>query len=175
MNSPSIKSLNRPQALKVIGQNIPEILRARPQWVLWRYILKDKRWAKVPFQPSGVTASSTNASTWTAFDEVWRVYRTGGYDGVGFALNGVPDQNGLTIAAVDMDGVRGDPAREARAQEIITRLNSYTELSPSGAGYRIFTLAQPLGKSVNHDGLEFYAGPGRYLTVTGHVVEAAND
>lgn len=95
-------------------------------------------------------------------------------DGIGFALDGAEDENGLTIAAVDMDGVIGNPEREARAGEIIAALRSYTEVSPSGAGYRIFLLAKPLARSVNHDGLEFYAGKGRYLTVTGHVMWGAD-
>lgn len=165
----------RPAALKVQAENIPEYLVARPQWVLWRYVLKNGKWAKVPFRPNGSTASSTDPDTWTTFAAVWEVYRAGEYDGVGFVLNGAMDENGLTVAGVDMDGVIGNPEREARADEIITTLNSYTEVSPSGAGYRIFVLAKPLGRSVNHDGLEFYAGPGRYLTVTGHVVGCAHD
>lgn len=165
----------RPIALKVRHENIPNYLVSRPQWVLWRYVLKGERWTKVPFQPSGQTASSTDRATWNTFSAVWAAYQTGKYDGVGFALNGVTDESGLTIAGVDMDGVKGNPEREARAKEIIGSLSSYTEVSPSGAGYRIFTLASPLARSVNHDGLEFYAGPGRYLSVTGHMVEFAND
>lgn len=174
MNDHASEHPMRPTALKVQRQNIPEYLVARAQWVLWRYVLKGKRWAKVPCQPNGRNASSTDPATWSTFDAVWRTYQAGGYDGIGFALNGALDDNGLTIAGVDIDGVKGDPEREARAHEIIAALNSYTEVSPSGAGYRIFTLAHPLARSVNHDGLEFYAGPGRYLSVTGHIVETAH-
>ena len=137
-------------------------------------MLKNGAYAKVPFQPNGQCASSTDPKTWSTFDAVWRAYQTGKYDGIGFALSGEVDENGLTVAGVDMDKVVGAPEREARAREIIGRLNSYTEISPSGTGYRIFLLAKPLSRSVAHDGLEFYAGPGRYLTVTGQFVEAAH-
>lgn len=165
----------RPTALEVRHENIPSYLVSRPQWLLWQYVLRGGRWTKVPFQPSGRAASSVDSCTWATFSAVWDAYQRGGHDGIGFALNGSTDDNGLTIAGVDMDGVKGNPEREARAREIITALGSYTEASPSGRGYRIFTLAHPLARSVNHDGLEFYAGPGRYLSVTGHVVEVAND
>lgn len=174
MNDHANARQKRPTALKVQRQNVPEYLVTRAQWVLWRYVLKGERWAKVPCQPNGRNASSTDPATWSTFSAVWRAYQAGGYDGIGFALDGEPDDNGLTVAGVDLDGVVGNSAREARAREIIASLNSYTEVSPSGVGYRIFTLAHPLARSVNHDGLEFYAGPGRYLTVTGHVVEPAH-
>jgi putative DNA primase/helicase len=154
--------------------NIPKTLTAIPHWVLWRYVLKNGAYAKVPFQPNGQCASSTDPSTWSPFERVWRAYEGGGYDGIGFALNGEVDENGLTVAAVDIDKIAGDPERIARAKEIIKAIGSYTEISPSGKGVRIFLLAKPLSRSVAHDGLEFYAGIGRYLTVTGHVVGGAH-
>jgi primase-polymerase (primpol)-like protein len=122
------------------------------------------------------TASSTDPETWATFEDAKRAYERSlskpeyRYDGIGFALSGEVDENGLTIAAVDMDKVVGNPEREERARKIIAKLNSYTEISPSGKGYRIFLKAKPLSCPVVHDGLEFYAGLGRYLTVTGHVV-----
>lgn len=175
MNDHVSKQPKRPTALEVRSENIPDYLTARRQWVLWRYVLNNEKWSKVPFRTNGTAASSTNPDTWNTFEAVWEVYLAGKYDGIGFALDGVVDDSGLTIAGVDMDGVKGNPEREARAREIIVALNSYTEVSPSGLGYRIFTLANPLARSVNNDGLEFYAGPGRYLSVTGHVVGVAND
>lgn len=160
----------RPTALPVLAANIPDCLKALPQWVLWRYVLKGGRWAKVPFQRNGDTASSTDAATWSTFPTVWSVYQGGGYDGIGIALDGAIDEDGLTLAAIDIDKVAGDQAREELAQEVIRDVASYAERSPSGNGYRIFTKAEPAAAAAAN-GFEFYAKIGRYLTVTGHAVE----
>jgi len=164
----------RPAALPVKGDSTPEDLKRLPQWVLWRYEWRGGRWTKVPYQPCGRKASSTNPKTWSAFGAVWRAYQTGEYDGIGFALSDEVDENGLTFAAIDIDKVSGDPKRIARSKEIIKAVGSYTELSPSAKGLRVFLKAKPRG-SVAHDGLEFYAGKGRYLTVTGHVLKGRTD
>ena len=73
-----------------------------------------------------------------------RAYQTGGYDGIGFVLSDAVDENGLTIAAIDIDKVSGDPKRIARAKEIIEAIGSYTEISPSAKGLRVFLKAKPL-------------------------------
>jgi putative DNA primase/helicase len=138
-------------------------------WVLWRYLNKSGKWSKVPYQPCGSTASSTDARTWTSFEDVIASYLAGGYDGVGIVLDGAQGGDGLTLAAVDIDKAIDNPGRQARAQQIIASMDSYTELSPSGQGYRIFLRARPLLAGVNRDGFEVYTS-GRYLTVTGHVV-----
>jgi hypothetical protein len=97
-------------------------------------------------------------------------HEEGQFDGVGFALSDNVDENGLTIAGVDLDKVDGNKEREDRFLDIIGTLRSYTEKSPSGQGYRIFLWARPLAKNVTHDGVEFYASQTRFLTVTGHVI-----
>jgi putative DNA primase/helicase len=205
----------RPTALPVNFDGIPDGMKRRKQWSVWRYTKRAKGgWTKVPFmareakkawnsdperrakwneeqaqkaakdkrewrEKDRSSASSTDPETWSSFEDAKRTYERSQsssnyrYDGVGFALDGKVDENGLTIAAVDIDKVTDDPKRLARAQEIIEAIGSYTEKSPSGKGYRIFLKAKPR-ESVTHDGLEFYAGIGRYLTVTGHVVGGAN-
>lgn len=160
----------RPSALAVLPDAIPSSLKARTQWVLWRYDLKNGAYRKVPYQANGRPASSVDATTWNSFEPVWRAYAAGGYDGIGIALDGAVDDKGLTLAAIDIDKVAGDPTREGLAQEVIREVGSYTERSPSGNGYRIFTMAEP-APDATADGFEFYAKRGRYLTVTGHAVE----
>jgi primase-polymerase (primpol)-like protein len=53
--------------------------------------------------------------------------------------------------------------------DIALRIDSYTEVSPSGAGLRIWTpgVLPPGGRRKGY--VEMYDG-GRYLTVTGHRV-----
>ena len=159
----------RPTALPVLPDNIPASLACLPQWVLWRFDLTRGSWAKVPYQTNGKRASSTTPSTWTTFSTVLAAYSAGGYDGIGIVVDGAVADDGLTLAAVDIDKAIGDPEREARAHDIIKRIGGYTERSPSGLGYRIFLRARPLRSGVLQDGIELYTS-GRYLTVTGHVV-----
>ena len=48
--------------------NFPDDLNSLPNWVLWRYLPPKSdggKWRKVPFQPNGKTASTTDQSTWS--------------------------------------------------------------------------------------------------------------
>jgi hypothetical protein len=77
---------------------------------------------------------------------------------------------------VDLDGCR-DPHSgriEPWAKAIIRRLNSYTEISPSGTGLRIFIRGElpPYGRRKGH--IEIYSH-ARFLTITGDRYLAAPD
>src|SRR5579871_4294459 len=80
----SLSPKDKPTALVVHPDNIPAMLRGKPRWVLWRYELRDTTWTKVPHQPNGRRASSTDAATWSSFGTVVSAYRAGGWDGIGF-------------------------------------------------------------------------------------------
>ena len=164
----------RPAPLVVEAANIPQELKDYQHWVLWRYVWRGGKWTKPPYQPNGNMASSTNSKTWSSFDAVWQAYQTGKFDGIGVALTGKVDADGLTLAGVDIDKIAGDQGRTKRATDIVAAIGSYAEISPSGTGVRILLRAKPC-KSVAHDGLEFYADKGRYLTVTGKVVRGRTE
>src|SRR5258706_16434174 len=151
---PSTEKPPRPKALVPKFESIPLQLREVPNWVLWRYIWNGRKWTKVPFRADGQRASSTDAKTWCSFDEAVRAYQNGAFDGIGVVVSGVPDANGKVLAAVDIDDVAGNPKRERLARAIIKSMNSYTERSPSGQGYRIFCFAKPLGSGVVWNGVE---------------------
>lgn len=108
---------------------IPTEQKQTNQWVLWRYEERDGKRTKVPYQPNGSKASSTDASTWSTFEVVKAGYEQGSFSGVGFVL-----ANGF--AGVDFDHCR-DPSTgeiDAWAKTYLDRLNSYSEVSPSGEG-----------------------------------------
>jgi putative DNA primase/helicase len=140
------------------------------RWVLWRYELRDGKLTKVPYQPNDKKASSTDESTWSGFETVKAAYEQGGFDGVGFML-------GDGFAGVDLDHCR-DPATgeiDAWARAYIDRLQSYSEISPSGQGIHIVmrgSLPQGRRKALKGDGyrpnaaIEMYSS-GRFFTVTG--------
>ncbi len=167
----------KPKALPPVLDAIPTRLTARAQWVLWRYVWDAKgkgggKWTKPPFQPNGALASSTNPETWSSFETVVAAYQRGGWEGIGYAL--APDD---LLFGVDIDHCY-DPATKTVApwaQGLLELVASYTEISPSGTGLRVF--AQGALPDTGHkkgglgpDGtgvLEVY-DKGRYLTVTGH-------
>lgn len=153
---------------------IPQEMRACSRWGLWRYETRGSKPTKIPFSPvSGHEASSTNPHDWTTFEHACSVLRQRArFDGLGFRL-------GEPWAGVDLDGCRdpetGDLAPEAAA--IIEALDSYTEVSPSGNGVKLFLKGHlppgrrrtkapwaPLGG--DHADIEMY-DMGRYFTVTG--------
>ena len=94
----------KPQTLPVQFDNIPMELKMTPRWVLWRYVeIGDettKRWSKLPTQPSGQSASSTNPNTWADFLTVQNAYinQPNRFDGVGFVFSG--DDN---LVGIDLD------------------------------------------------------------------------
>ena len=87
--APANSSSSRPTALKPRFEAIPAELTALPNWVLWKYEPPEKpggKWRKVPYQPNGYKASTTNRHTWSTFETCCAVYEQGGYDGIGFCV-----------------------------------------------------------------------------------------
>jgi len=159
----------KPAWLKPLPQNIPEALRAFPQWVCWRGVWvegtngKPGRWTKVPYQPNGQKASVTNQAHWTDFSEAVASCEDceSDFDGFGFVLTENDPFVGIDLdKCIDADGVIAIPV-----QAIIKAMNSYSEYSPSGTGIRIFVRGQ-LAKAIKQGKAEVY-GAARYLTCTG--------
>lgn len=127
----------KPTPLAVDFDGIPDDLRAGIRFVLWRYQRADGKWTKVPFQARSphLKAATDNSKTWASFDEARAAYERGGFDGIGVVL--VADDD---LCGVDLDHcvntVTGEISAEAGAT--IDTLDSYTTLSPSGTGVRIF-------------------------------------
>ncbi len=154
---------------------IPRRLRRRAQWVVWRAIWNPAKkgkggWDKVLFQVSGAHASSTDPSTWTTFERARAAYRDDAWAGVGFVLT-----KNDNLVGIDLDHVIENGAMDDWAIKLVSILKTYTELSPSGTGLRLFLTAH-LPEASRHkcDGLgehgtgvfEVY-DRGRYLTITG--------
>lgn len=121
----------------------------KPRWVCWRYEGDDKP----PLQPwddGPNTASTTDPTTWGTFIEANEYHTREDTDteGVGYVL-GSDD----TIAAFDIDDCY-DPERdqiEPWAADIIQTIDSYTEISPSGYGIRIWLIGSlPDGATNKH-------------------------
>ncbi len=158
---------------------IPQELRSLPHWVGWRHQRRDGRMTKIPYVlgENGRKARANDPSTWRPYADA--VAYGPQYDGIGFEL-----LRGGGLSAVDLDlCVERQTGKVAPwAREIVRRFDSYTEVTPSGEGLRIFckgTLpegegwrnkrlgaARPDGHTA---GCEVYSD-GKYLTVTGEAL-----
>jgi hypothetical protein len=158
----------KPTPLPVLPENIPAELKAVPHWVVWRYVEKPDKWDKPPLDArTGKTAKSTDPQTWATFAEAVGTYHRGGLDGIGFVVS-KSGESADDIVAVDLDKCRNpaDGAIEDWAAEIIRDLDSYTEVSPSGRGIRIFVQGHLPPERRRKGRFEIYE-TGRYVTVTG--------
>lgn len=143
--------------------NIPNELKTLPNWVLWRYEMRNGKRTKVPYSPDDHRrAESNNPSTWGAFDKVAKV--PDGFDGVGFMLGNSP------YIGIDLDYCFDGDKKEDAAYEIIKNMGTYAELSVSGGGVHMIGKASlERGRRPKHSILgevEIYPA-GRFFTMTG--------
>ena len=163
----------------LIGMNFSgqlKELKTLPQWVAYRLVWNEKKGKadKIPVNPhDGTGAKANDSSTWGTYDEAMNYAMRQGLiagksGGVGFEFAG-------GYAGIDLDNVvLENGSLKPFAEEIVERMNSYTEYSPSGKGLHIlFRLNVPLsefGSRRRNDelGLEMYDS-GRFFTVTGKI------
>lgn len=144
----------------------PVELTSRPQWVGWQLVSRDgePKPTKVPYNArSGRKASTTDPTTWSTFEDACAYCDREHMSGVGYVL--APDD---PYVGVDLDGCRDpDSGRiEPWAKAIMNRLNSYTEISPSGTGLRIFIRGTLPAHGRRKGKIEIYS-QARFLTITG--------
>ena len=142
-------------------EQVPESMRNEPRWVLWKYEGRGGGTTKIPLQPNGKPARSNDCSTWTTFEQAFTAAEASNH-GLGFML-------GDGWAGVDLDHVRQGGELSDGSKAIIESLESYTEVSPSGTGVKVFVRGQiAQGRRGKVDGVDVEVyGDGRYFTVTG--------
>ena len=178
----------KPIAITPNWDGIHAELKFLDQWVMWRYIFKkasppkpgqppkEDKWGKVPYQPSGETASSTNPATWSSFATCAATYErertTGRFDGIGFVTSPSDD-----YVLIDLDHViHPDGSMEAWAQGLLntaTAEDAYIETSVSGAGMHAIVRGSQGFLGTKVDDIEVYC-KGRYFTITGHSQTTSN-
>lgn len=148
--------------------NIPNDLQSFKQWVAWKAVPSvNGKFTKVPVDPkTGNNASTNNPSTWGTFEEAIEHYNWNngiGIDGIGFVFT-----RDDPFCGVDLDDCR-DPNTgilEDWAVDILEQLNSYSEISPSNTGVKIFLKGALPGNGRNFGNVEMY-DTGRFFTLTG--------
>jgi len=156
--------------------NIPTDLKNRKQWVLWKQITLAGKPTKVPYQVNGREADSSDPKTWSTYEAVVEHYKahSNEHAGIGYVFDPLDP-----FAGVDLDNCIGEGgAIEPQAKSILDLLSSYSEISPSGKGIKIFVKAQlpvkvgdpqrpQLGfKHPKNPEVEIYFGK-RFFTLTG--------
>jgi hypothetical protein len=190
------KTKEKPVALVVDFERLPTAIKEHKSCLLWSYVWDDKReeWGKVPVQTRAAhpeyrkkwnlrfyRAATTKPKTHSPCADVQDYYQGWRecFDGCGLVLN-----NGLL--GVDLDNCRDRITGVIKpwAVAIIDELDSYTEVSPSGTGVKVFLHAslddvvgglginpkdKPYKVQFEDGEVEVYDHTSpRYFTVTGH-------
>ncbi len=158
-------------------------LRGLRQWICWKYEVVNGRETKIPYNPeTNRKASTTDPATWTDYGTA---SAASGYDGVGFVVTKEDPYTGIDLDTCLGPDPPPDPHYAGRqelavwATEIVRDLNSYTEVTPSGTGLRVWIKGKlPFGKHKAYmapggataddhpPAVELY-DQGRYFTITG--------
>lgn len=151
--------------IPVAPENIPDELKALPQWVVWRGVERNGRTTKPPYQIDGRAAKANDPSTWTSFEKAMGAYEAGLSDGVGFVF-----APGGRLVGVDLDGCVGEDGTVApKAEVIVEALGGYAEYSVSGKGLHVIVRAE-LEKGHRSGPIEVYPG-ARFFTMTGSLYD----
>lgn len=162
--------------MTIVLDKVPNALKQRDQWVLWRSEGRNGDETKVPYSVDGRKAKANDAATWSSFETVVAVFNDGGYTGIGFEFSADDP-----FVGIDLDGCRNPETGELAewAKDVIRLLNTYGEVSPSQTGVKLFALGKLDGNtwkkrllpdaeriSDKAPAIELY-DRGRYFAVTG--------
>ena len=161
-----------PSILQIKPGHFPVYLSGMKRFAPWRKVWSEKRqkYDKIPCSPDGRGISTARLDQWT-YEKIATSAVMGNstrFDGVGFTVTGIDG-----VVGIDIDNCITDGVIAPWALEIIKAFNSYTEISPSGRGVRIWCRGRIDRDWTNHTiGIEFYGGnEPRFLTITGHRLE----
>lgn len=133
--APSSSGENAVIHMQIDRRNIPSSLVDVPQWVAWKVVRRNGHETKLPMIPStGKPADSTDSTTWASFEQALGAF-AGSRDlaGIGFVFSASDP-----FVGIDLDGCIIDGEIVAEARVILELLNSYSEVSPSGRGIKVF-------------------------------------
>lgn len=157
---------------EILKRNVPAELRTLKQWVLVRIEEVKGVPTKVPYQIRNpfFKAKSNKPSMWGDFDsalEAFEASEEGRFVTIGFVLT---ENDPFTFVDLD-DVVNEDGSVVEEVQQVIDRMDSYTERSLSRTGFHVVLKAKKTGtrcRTHAHEWLEVY-DHGRLMTVTGDV------
>ena len=161
--------------MNFINENIPTMLKEHRNWVVWgvAYALP-----KAPYNPASLLSGKPQLAkagireTWSDYQTAVECVKQGLAEGVGYQFDG------SGIYGVDLDNVLDKSGKLTNeAIDIIYKLDSYTEYSPSGTGVHIIVKA-PSAEITRHRKKDYFLeiyGKDRYFTVTGNICGCYKD
>lgn len=155
-----------------IYDNIPDYIKKHGKFCCWKYEEREGKRTKIPYHPfTRERARSNDPGSFVDYQMACCFAEGSEYDGIGLGIFG-------EICAIDIDHcVTESGELTGDAKDIITIMQSYTELSPSGKGIHIlfqakeFSYDKELYYIMNSkDGIEVYVAgaTNKYVTVTGN-------
>jgi primase-polymerase (primpol)-like protein len=151
--------------MDVLFDNIPDELKALNQWVTWKY---NRHMRKLPCSmPTGEVADAHDPASWGTAIAALAAAKKRKHAGIGFDFTSDDPYTGVDLD----DCIRDDGTIAPVAAAIIAEANTYTEISPSGKGVKMWfrgripesVTSTPIGEGVH---TEMYFA-GRFFTVTG--------
>ena len=157
----------------------------RPQWAVWRWTqLANGGWQKPPFIASEPQrhASVKDPGTWTDYASALAAVQAGNADGITYILS-----ENDPFAAIDLDHCRdvNTHSIDIWAQNFLdTGRHSYSEVTPSGTGCRIWGVTDSSGVlhkkfSLMIDGkevaVELFRRTNKALTITGYALDTIRE
>lgn len=155
------------------GAAIPQALKDLPRWAPWVAVWNAKRqkYDKIPRRADvpEYGLSTANPDRWFTYAAALSAFERErpSLAGVGYVMT-----RPHGVVGVDLDDCVHDGQLAPWAREVVDALSSYTEISPSGKGLRIFCLGAVEDWTNHTVGVEVYGGQEpRFLTLTGaHLV-----
>ena len=109
-------------------EKLPQELKDKARFCLWRREERNGKPTKVPYSVLGCHADTSNIATFADFQQVLPL--AAGNDCIGIGVF-------EGYSAIDRDHCIQNGVLSEMAQDIVDRMDSYTETSPSGTGVRI--------------------------------------
>jgi hypothetical protein len=170
-------------------ENLPASLYDKPYFVAWKLMDDGKKQPVDPNTGAGFNTQTPKATGWPlpyilnkflpCYDAYgFEIHETPLFSGLGFMAR---PENGITI--VDLDSCRDPNTGDVKpwALDIIKKLNTYTEVSPSGYGVHCYVLggiphnvntrlnAETPTRANKKAGIELFHVKG-YVTLTGNTL-----
>lgn len=167
-----------------IYQNIPQELKERRQWVVWRMEWRENRPkpTKVPFQINSEKAKTNDSRTWGTFEEVIQTFKANdaknhtfqendpvtAFNGIGYVFSTDDPYTGI-----DFDNCVWNGHIKEYVKDAIKKFNSYTERSQSGKGIHSIVKAKlpsETGRKNTQLDIEVYEKE-RFFVMTGNFIQ----
>lgn len=150
---------------------VPDSLAELDQWIVWRYESRaGGKATKEPYQTNGRLASSRDSKTWCSMEKALKAWQEHPerWSGTGFVFS-----PGDPFFGIDLDQCLDASGKlKSWAYAIMERFfDSYSEISPSGQGIKIWGKGRLPGGGVAFslgDGRVEIYDQARYFTVTGN-------